>query len=104
MANEQSRDTPWRQGLVLEQQVAIDLGLIAPDCVDQSVVVMVTHDCDIASDASREPHVEVIVGQRISALGADTNAKTARRLHIAFDTSQGPVAVELQATGKVARP
>lgn len=104
MANEQSRDTPWRQGLVLEQQAAIDLGLIAPDCADQSVVVMVTHDCDIASDASREPDVEVIVGQRISALGADTNAKTARRLHIAFDTSQGPVAVELQATRKVARP
>lgn len=104
MATEQSRDTPWRQGLVLEQQVAIDLGLIAPDRADQSVVVMVTHDCDIASDASREPDVEVIVGQRIPALGADTNAKTARRLHIAFATSQGPVAVELQATGKVARP
>lgn len=88
----------------MEQQAAIDLGLIAPDCADQSVVVMVTHDCDIASDASREPDVEVIVGQRISALGADTNAKTARRLHISFGTSQGPVAVELRATSKVAKP
>jgi hypothetical protein len=104
MANEQSRDTPWRQGLVLEQQAAIDLNLIAPNHAEHTVVVMVTHDCDIASNETREPDVEVIVGQRIPSLGADTNAKTARRLHIAFDTNQGPVAVELQATGKVTRP
>jgi hypothetical protein len=44
--------------------------------------------------------VEVIVGKRILALGADANAKTARRLHIGFATGEGPIAVELQATGK----
>lgn len=104
MADEQSRATPWRQGLVLEKHAAIDLGLIPPDAADDSVVVMVTHDCDIASDVSREPDVEVIVGQRISNLGADTNAKAVRRLHISFDTSNGPVPVELHAASKVTRP
>lgn len=104
MSDAQSRDTPWRQGLVLAHQAAMNLGLVAPDATDQSVVIMVTHDCDIASDASREPEVEVILARRISALGADTNAKTARRLHIAFDTNQGLVAVELQATNKTAAP
>lgn len=86
---------------MLEHRAAIDLGLIASDATDQSVVIMVTHDCDIAS---REPDVEVMLAKRIPALGADTNAKTARRLHIAFETSQGHVAVELQATGKTATP
>lgn len=104
MADEQRRETPWRQGMVLESQAAVKLRLIASDAADRSVVVVVTHDCDIASEASREPHIEVIVGRRILALGADTNAKTARRLHLAFETSQGSTAVELQATEKVKKP
>ena len=103
MASEQSRITSWRQGLVLGFEAAVNLGLVAPDSADQYLAVMVTHDCDIASDSEREPEVEVIVGKRIPALGADTNAKTARRLHVAFETDQGSVAVELQAAGKVAR-
>lgn len=104
MADEQGRETPWRQGLVLEHQAALDLGLTVTDAADQGVVVMVSHDCDIANGAEREPAVEVIVGRRIAALGADTHAKTARRLQIAFDTSEGPIAVEVLATDKVSRP
>lgn len=104
MADKQGRETPWRQGLVLEHQVALDLGLAFIEAADQGVVVVVSHDCDIANDAAREPEVEVIVGRRIAALGADTNAKTARRLQIAFETSDGQVAVELIASDKIARP
>ncbi len=62
---------------------------------------MISHDCDITSAAEREPDVELIVGRRIAALGADTNAKTARRLHVAFRSDEGDVLVELVATDKV---
>lgn len=101
-ASELGRDTPWRQGLVLEHQAALDLELI--NAGDQSVALVVSHDCDIANNAEREPVIEVIVGRRIAALGADTHAKTARRLHIAFKTSEGLVAIELVASGKTAMP
>ncbi|MGH6639309.1 MAG: hypothetical protein ACREBY_12025 [Polaromonas sp.] len=104
MPDVQSRETPWRQGLVLEHQAALALGLTATEGPDQTVVVVVSHDCDIANAPEREPMVEVVVGRRIAALGADTHAKTARRLHLEFETDEGPVAVELVATDKVAHP
>lgn len=104
MADELGRETPWRQGLVLEHQAALDLGLAQAEAADPQIVVVVSHDCDIAGDASREPYVEVITGRQIAALGEDCNAKTARRLHITFASDQGPVHVELIASAKTTRP
>lgn len=101
MADEQTRDTPWRQGMVLDHSVATALKLTTQEEADHKIVVVVTHDCDLASDIAREPVVEVIVAQRIVKLGADANAKTARRLHLEFETDGGAVALEFQATGKV---
>ncbi|GAP37404.1 hypothetical protein ABXN37_19990 [Piscinibacter sakaiensis] len=65
---------------------------------------MVTHDCDIAAPEEREPQVEVIIGRRIEQLGADTNAKTARRLHLVFEVGENEVAVELLAASKTQLP
>ncbi|MDB5841786.1 MAG: hypothetical protein JWQ23_3738 [Herminiimonas sp.] len=104
MADEQSRKTVWRQGMVLDHQVALALCRIPVEDAEQRVAVVVTHDCDIANSSEREPFVEVIVGGRMPALGADTHAKTARRLHIEFQTGEGPVAVELVATDKMQLP
>lgn len=98
----QGRDTEWRQGLVLQHQAASALGLTSAEDPDSTVVVVISHDCDIANPAEREPVVEVIVGKRIASLGADSNAKTARRLHVEFQTDEGVVPVELVAVDKVA--
>lgn len=100
MTDEQIRETVWRQGLVLEHQAAIELALLSSDSSEGHVVVMVTHDCDIASSQSLEPEVELLLGRRIEALGADTHAKTARRLHISYATDHGLVHLELQAIHK----
>jgi hypothetical protein len=100
MADAERKNTEWRQGLVLSDAAAEALGLVPAGAASESIVVMVTHDCDIASPAEREPQVEVIVGKRVAALGADTHAKTARRLHIGFRTDAADVAVELLATEK----
>jgi len=101
MPDAQRHDTDWRQGHVLAHDAALALGLTATDGPDRTVVVVVSHDCDITSAAEREPDVELIVGRRIAVLGADTNAKTARRLHITFRSDEGDVPVELMATAKV---
>ena len=104
MAGEQNRDTPWRQGSILDQQSANKLGLTSADDEDKLLAVVVTHDCDIASDATREPLVEVIVAKRINKLGADANAKTARRLHIEYEAANGVAALELNANCKLQIP
>ena len=52
MTDEQIRETLWRQGLVLEHQAATEFGLLSPDASEDHVVVMVTHDCDIADRKS----------------------------------------------------
>lgn len=103
MTDEQIRETLWRQGLMLEHQAAIEIGLLSPDASEDHVVVMVTHDCDIASSQSLEPNVELLLGRRVEALGADTHAKTARRLHISYETDQGLAHVEFQAIHKQTR-
>jgi hypothetical protein len=98
--HEQSRESQWRQGMVLDERSINYLLPTLTECLERTIVVVVSHDCDIASSLGNEPEIEIIVGQEITALGADTNAKTARRLHIDFHTPNGPIAVELLAKNK----
>ena len=100
MADVERNETEWRQGDVLSDAAAKALSLESPAGTAATVVVMVTHDCDIAGSIEREPQVEVIIGTQIAALGVDTNAKTARRLHVSYRTDDGDVPVELLATEK----
>ena len=104
MPEGQRASTDWRQGHLLRPEAAASLGLSFPGSSDETLVVVVSHDCDLAAAPDREPQVELIVGRRIDAPGADTHAKTARRLHIVFEGEQGEMAVELLATHKTARP
>lgn len=90
----------WRQGDVLSDEAAKALGLLHPENVDETFVVVISHDCDLAAIADKEPESEVIVGRRIDKLGADSYGKTARRLHIEYQTKAGPVVLELVATAK----
>lgn len=63
-------------------------------------MVVISHDCDLAAGADKEPDSEVIIGRRIDKLGGDSYGKTARRLHIEYQTENGPVTIELLATTK----
>lgn len=47
-------DTPWQQGFVLSQDSAIKLGLVHPDA-RETIVVLITHDCDLLEGAEVEP-------------------------------------------------
>lgn len=95
------RKFSWRQGDVLSDETAKALGLQHSENADQTFVVVISHDCDLAANADKEPGSEVIVGRRIDKLGADSYGKTARRLHIEYQTKAGPpVVLELVATAK----
>lgn len=97
---EWTRDTPWRQGHVLDKNATTALGLLRPDFSDDSFVVVVTHDCDLAALPDKEPFVEVIVGRLIVSLGASSHAKVARQLQIEFDGLSGKIVAEFLATAK----
>jgi hypothetical protein len=94
--------TNWRQGHVLADEAAAQFGLVSTAGSNNTVVVVVSHDCDITADAAREPLIEVIIGRRIDRLGADANAKTVRRLHLPFLQGDAEVPVELEITTKTA--
>lgn len=83
---EWTRETPWRQGQLLADGAWQSLGLSHSKDSEEMVVVVATHDCDLAQHPSVEPYVEVVMGRRIAKLdGNYTYAKNARTLHIQFD-------------------
>ena len=94
------RQFSWRQGNVVTLEAAKALNLLAPECDDQHFAVVASHDCDLSASQDKEPCVEVVVGKRIDRLGGDSFGKTARRLHIEYQSEAGPVAIELLATSK----
>lgn len=95
------RRTPWRQGHVLTPETAGDLNLGFDDSAPHPVVVVVSHDCDLAQAPENEPVVEVIVGRRVdSADGNLTHGKNPRRLHLPAMEQGNPIYLELAATAR----
>lgn len=95
-----TRGTPWRQGLLLTGEATRALGLVHPNYPDDTVVIVVTHDCDLVQSTANEPMVELVIGRRIEDVdGNYTHAKTARTLHIIFD-GPAPLLAEFIATDK----
>lgn len=94
------RQFSWRQGDVIAHEAAKALDLLSPENDDQYFAVVVSHDCDLTASVDKEPDADVIVGRRIDRLGADSFGKTARRLHIEYQSENGPIALELVATSK----
>ncbi len=79
----------------------MELGYFGPGDGESLFAVVISHDCDLAATEDKEPLAEVIVAKRIERLGADSYAKTARRLHIEYQAEKGsPIALELLATEK----
>ncbi|MGN6084302.1 hypothetical protein [Trinickia sp.] len=98
---EWNRDTPWRQGLLLDKDAVDALGLCHAAGSDQTIVVVATHDCDLAQDPQFESIVEVVVGCFAVKDGNCTHAKNARKLHIEF-VGDLSFWAEFEATAKVA--
>lgn len=98
---EWARDTPWRQGHVLPVDATTALGVASPEQPNDTVAVVVSHDCDLAQGPDVEPDVEIIVGRRLRAVdGNYTYAKNARCLHLSFGAGNERLAAELPANGK----
>lgn len=95
-----NRDTPWRQGDLLTAEAAAAFGLQHAGGQEQTIVIVATHDCDLAQSPESEPLVEVVVGSDIAKLdGNFTHAKTARKLHVEL-SGVPPCKAEFEATGK----
>jgi hypothetical protein len=94
-----TRETPWRQGHILQSETASQLRLA--DSPDPCVIV-ISHDCDLANaNLAVEPDVEVVVGKIASKLnGSFAWAKSPRTLHLEVLRHGAPVAIELVATKK----
>lgn len=98
---EWSRNTPWRQGHVLSEEAAAALKLSK-----DLIVVVVSHDCDLAAAPDREPVIEVIRGRPVNDKdhGNFAHAKVPRVLHIPFVCGSQTQWVELVATEKISIP
>lgn len=97
---EWSRESQWRQGSIFPDDASKYLGLSHPEAPERTIVIVISHDCDLAADPDREPRVEFVTGRIIDGVKADSHAKSARRLQIEFQGPQGLTAVELSAAYK----
>jgi hypothetical protein len=101
---EWDRRTPWRQGHILTPDTAAVLRLVR-EANQESLVVVISHDCDLAQHSSIEPTVEVILGRRVQAVDGNlTDAKNPRRLHLLATEVGAPIWVELIATARKSIP
>jgi hypothetical protein len=98
---EWDRDTPWRQGRALTSKSSVALGLVPEQAADSNLAIVISHDCDLAQLTDSEPHVEIIVAQRVEAGdGNCTHAKNARRLHLPYKLAGETTWWELSAPSK----
>ena len=82
---EWNRDTPWRQGQLLGNDAIQALGLHHAVAPDSTLVIVASHDCDLAQAPEGEPTIEVVVGCLIAENdGNCTHAKNSRKLHVEF--------------------
>jgi hypothetical protein len=80
------RNVQWRQGSVLNDTDADKIP--ASEGFPRKKVVLITHDCDLAS--SKEEIAEYIVGSEVNSPGKlFTKAKHQRQLHLAYQDRKG---------------
>jgi hypothetical protein len=93
-------DTLWRQGHILSAESATELDLNHPES-DDTIVVVISHDCDLLQNPEIEPICEVIVGHIIENKdGNCTNGKHPRKLHIELSAKETKVMAEFVAANK----
>jgi hypothetical protein len=98
---EWNRDTPWRQGHLLGYDAIETMGLHHAVAPDQTLVIVASHDCDLAQAPEGEPAIEVVVGRLVTDKdGNCTHAKNARKLHVEF-AGAAVFWAEFEATAKL---
>ena len=98
---EWNRETPWRQGHLLGNDAIDALGLRHNIAPEQTLVIVATHDCDLAQAFEGEPRIEVLVGRpTVEKDGNCTHAKNARKLHVEF-AGDASFWAEFEAIAKV---
>lgn len=96
-----NRDTPWRQGHLLGNDAIEALGLRNAVAPTQTLVIVASHDCDLAQPPEAEPVAEVVVGRVVTDKdGNCTHAKNSRKLHVEFEGDAACWA-EFEATAKL---
>lgn len=96
-----SRDIPWRQGSVVSRDSFSQLDLGIDLDTETNVVIVISHDCDLAQSPDVEPNCEIVVGRIIDELnGSSTHTKNPRILHTLLQTREGGMPIELIATNK----
>lgn len=102
---EWNRDTSWRQGYFLDTATIIEQNLILPDFPESTLVIVASHDCDLAQSPEVEPVFEVIIGHLIDQVdGSCTNTKNPRKLHISIESPVGQKYAEFITTNKKSLP
>lgn len=96
-----TRGTSWRQGSVLSRDAVDEFGLGLPEDRERVRVVIISHDCDLANDVTKEPFVEVIVGRLIDREDGNSSwGKSSRTLHYTADCAGREEYIELISTNK----
>lgn len=98
---EWNRDTPWRQGHLLDSDAVAVLGLRHSVEPQRTLVIVASHDCDLTQHPDGEPVVDVVIGRLlVDKDGTYTHAKSARKLHLEF-AGTSAFWGEFEATAKV---
>lgn len=98
---EWNRDTPWRQGHLLNSDAIAALGLAQDTELNNTLAIIASHDCDLAQAPDGEPSIEVVVGRVVADKdGNCTHAKSPRKLHIEF-AGVSSCWGEFEATAKI---
>ena len=93
---EWNRDISWRQGYFLDKTTIIEQNLLLPDLADSTLVIIASHDCDLAQPPDTEPVFEVVIGHFTDKLdGSCTNTKNPRKLHLSIESHGGQKYAEL---------
>ncbi|MFM2346455.1 MAG: hypothetical protein RL654_1208 [Pseudomonadota bacterium] len=99
---EWNRYTPWRQGHLLGCDAIAALGLLQTSGPENTLVIVASHDCDLAQAPEGEPCIEIVIGRLVTDKdGNCTHAKNARKLHVEF-AGVAACWAEFEATAKVA--
>lgn len=101
-----TRETTWRQGHVLPFVAIKALGLHHSESTENTCVVVISHDCDLANDnLASEPDVEIIIGRVVPDLnGSFALGKAPRTHHLDVIKDGVSLIVELIATCKRSIP
>lgn len=97
-----NRETVWRQGFFLDKDAILALKLSDKVNLNNIVVIVATHDCDLTQQPDVEPMLEVVIGCLVDIpQGNFTHTKSPRKLHIEVKKEGSIVFAEFLAKNKI---